>query len=439
MKISLSTTVLLFLSALSLVVCGRTDSTLQPAAEPVLVERPPLPVPLAVKASQRLDYRLFPNGPPQDFGKAIALGESVLAVGAPDSTSGDIGKNGSVFVYREQGDQWVEEARLYSSDQDDGFQYQQNFGAALAFSGDLLLVGAPEADDPGIGDNSGAVYVLQEGSEGWREIARLVPENLRANARFGTMLSAFGDTLVVGEGYDGTQVHIFQREGESWKLQARLTLPIESGARPGLGSLALYGDSLAVSLTNRIGEGKQTQIFGHLLLYERSGTTWGEPVDIFPDESGYGQSVALNGDGEQAIRLAFTFIPGSQPGLNSGGIFIYERTPSGWEQGAFVSVPDNGGDSSFSFSGPGSVALDGDILVAGLPGASEDCFWDGMAYVYQLYQNRWVDQLRLTHAEDGGFGSFFGSSVIVRGKNILISAPDEFGDAVYIYEIGDRE
>jgi len=350
-----------------------------------------------------------------------------------------MGANGSVFVYRKQGDQWVEEARLYSSDQEDGFQYQQGFGAALAFSGDLLFVGAPDADDLQMGDNTGAVYVFQDSPEGWQEIARLVPQSPRANARFGTLLGAYGDTVVIGEGYEGTQLHIFRREGEAWNLQGQLDLPLESGARLNLGSLALYGNSLAVSMTSIIGEGEQAQTIGHLLLYERSGTTWGEPVELIPGESGSVQAAALDGNGELATRLAFSFMPGSQPGADSGGILIYERKPSGWEQSDFLTLPDDGDLSIFSFSLPSSVALDGDILVAGLPGASEDSFWDGVAYVYQYYQGRWVDQLRLTNAEDGGSGSFFGSSAIVRGKNILIAAPDEFGDAVYVYEIGERE
>ena len=418
--------------------CGQKDVTLQTSIEPALVERPHLPVPLAVKTSQRLDYRLFPNGPPQDFGKAIALGEGVLAVGAPDMSSGDMGSNGSVFVYRKQGDQWIEEARLFSSDQDDGFQYQQNFGAALAFSGELLFVGAPGADDRRMGVNTGTVYVYQEVPDGWQQIARLAPENPTAKSGFGALLSAYQTTLAVGDGYGSAQIHIFQREDDTWNLQARLTLPADPGARPYIRTLELHGDSLAVSLTSSVGEGEQAQISSSLLLYERSGTTWGEPVELNQSD-GYTQSVALDGDGKQATRLALSFVPDNLSGLGDGEIIIYERKPSGWEQGDLLTIPD-GGDLSFIYPiSPKSLALNGDILVAGLPGASEDCFWDGVAYVYQYYQGRWVDQLRLTNAEDGGFGSFFGSSAIVRGKNILIAAPDEFGDAVYIYEIGDRK
>ena len=439
MKKYLLFTVLLFLTTFYIIGCSRKAETLQPAADPVLVERPALPAAIAVIKSQKMEYRSSPNGPPQDFGKAIALGDGVLAVGAPDMNSGEMGQNGSVFVYRKQGDRWVEETRLYASDQEEGSQSHLHFGAALAFSGDFLFVGAPAAGDPQMGAGSGAVYVFQDLPEGWVETARLAPENPQANGGFGSLLSAHKETLVVGQGYQGTQVHIFQHEGEAWNLQAQITLPVENEARAGLRSLALHGDTLAASLTNSIGEGELAQIFGHLLLYERSGKTWGEPVELSPAQSEYNLVGALDGDGEQATRLASSFTSPNQSGLNNAGIRIYERTASGWEQSALLTIPENGGPGiSFSF-GPTTIALDGDVLVAGLPGASEDSFWDGMAYVYQVYQGRWVDQLRLTHAEDGGFGDFFGSSIAVSGDTILVSAPNEFGNAVYVFEIGSRD
>jgi hypothetical protein len=44
----------------------------------------------------------------------------------------------------------------------------------------------------------------------------------------------------------------------------------------------------------------------------------------------------------------------------------------------------------------------------------------------------------LTHAEDGGFGDFFGSSVAIQGDTLLIAAPSEYGQTAYVFEIGER-
>ena len=83
-------------------------------------------------------------------------------------------------------------------------------------------------------------------------------------------------------------------------------------------------------------------------------------------------------------------------------------------------------------------ALVGDRLLVGTGGAKEDRFWDGAAYTFHYHQGRFIDLLRLTPPEDGSFGDFFGSHVPVHGNTSLISAPNEFGNAVYVYEIRER-
>jgi hypothetical protein len=87
-------------------------------------------------------------------------------------------------------------------------------------------------------------------------------------------------------------------------------------------------------------------------------------------------------------------------------------------------------------SGFGTVALRGDMLLVGAPGTSEDSFLDGVAYLYQYVDGYWYTQLRLTHAEDGGFGDFFGSSGAIHGDTLLIAAPSEYGQTAYVFEIG---
>jgi hypothetical protein len=99
-----------------------------------------------------------------------------------------------------------------------------------------------------------------------------------------------------------------------------------------------------------------------------------------------------------------------------------------------MTAPDGKANDFFG----SSLALDGDLLLVGASGASEDSSWDGVAYVFEYYQGRWVDQLRITPPEDGGSGDFFGSLVAARGSTLLVSAPNEFGNAVYVYDIGVR-
>jgi hypothetical protein len=124
----------------------------------------------------------------------------------------------------------------------------------------------------------------------------------------------------------------------------------------------------------------------------------------------------------------------------SGAVYIFDRSPEGWRLQETLISPDMELSFSWGSGYGGTVALDGDLILIGGPGYSEDTFWDGVAYLYQYQfsEGRWVDQLRLNHLEDGGFGDFFGSDVEIFEDTLLVSAPNEFGNAVYVFEVGVR-
>lgn len=76
------------------------------------------------------------NSPSTYFGSAVALEGSRLIAGAPGQFySGD---SGVVWVYEEQGGNWMQTAHVHPSDPTTGKQ----FGAAVALSGDAIVVGA---------------------------------------------------------------------------------------------------------------------------------------------------------------------------------------------------------------------------------------------------------------------------------------------------------
>jgi hypothetical protein len=427
--------ILAILIGLMLSVAACAQGTQRSISTPVLRDSPDLPAPLAVISATRLEGQLG-MGPPQNFGHAIALGEHVLAVGAPEHLGMSGNEPGRVYVFQHEGYGWIEAAQLFSSDRDDGFQYDQHFGMAVAMDGDLLFVGAPDADDPQLGDNSGAVYVFQNGPDGWMEIERLAAEQPFANVGFGSQLEVSGDTLVVGEGYQGTHLYIFHNQGEGWRQQASLEIPQIDDLETSVGAMALYGDTLAVSLAARQGEREHSSLFSQVVIYQRRAGQW-EQADVLPiGEAGWGDysyALALDGSQGQASRLAVGTAR-SQSGFLAGAVYIYDRGPSGWERSVTLTAPDG---QSWDMFGS-SLALDGDMLLVGAGMASEDSFWDGVAYSFQYHQGSWVDQLRLTPPEDGGSPDIFGEHVAVQGDTYLISAPGEFGNAVYVYEIGER-
>ena len=399
----------------------------------------PLPPAWEVASAVKLEHE--PGmGNHGGFGQAIALGDGVIAVGAKDSLTNPPGSQyGVVFTYLRQGDRWAQQPELTPSDRDEGTQYDPHFGSSLAMDGDLLFVGAPEADDPQMGDNTGGVYIFQRQAGTWKEIVtRLVPDEPLPDSGFGAMLAASGDTLLVSEGYRGRRVYLFQRQGDQWNQQAILEGPDLQSEKSYLAAMDIYGDTLAFSMIGSSGEREYTQLTGELLIYQRQGSGW-ELVQAFTSVPEGAHEVellthliALDGRQDRATRLAAGV--NSFDNLGFGGVWILERGDSGWQPGGFITAADGEFMNGFG----GSVALAGDRLLVGAPGASEDSFWDGKAYAFQYYQGRWEDQLILKHTEDGGFGDFFGSQVLIYEDTFLVAAPDEFGNAVYAFRIQER-
>lgn len=434
---------LTLLLALSAAAC--TSPTPTPGPPPAgnlpSINLPPPPPPLQVTAAQRLSAIEDNRFPPADFGKSIALGEGVLAVGSPSVTGGpEFSSPGSVYVYRKQPDGWALEARLSASDQEDGFQYAQAFGSDLAIEGNLLFVGAPKADDPQAGDNAGAVYRFQHMGDTWEETGILNSPQPAAEAQFGTGVALNGDHLAVLEGhpYNGSRLHLFHsQEGDGeWRPVAVVEAPqADPAGRSGVADFAIFANHMAVSFVSFQGEAEETRISGSTRLYQFNGESWVDQGSPFEGQAG---AVALNVSEDAAIRLVLT-TQSTQGAIQPGAVLIFKQTGEDWIlEESLVSTEPNpltGWGSGFG----GDVALQGNLLLVGGPGASEDAFWDGVAYLYQLHEGYWFDQLRLIPPEDGSLGDFFGSRVAVFQDTLLVSAPNEFGNAVYVYEVGARD
>jgi hypothetical protein len=71
-----------------------------------------------------------------------------------------------VHVFARAGDEWVPDGVVDRGAQ--AWALRENFGGALALSGDRLLVAAPRAGLPA-GENSGLVYAFTRGGDGWSE------------------------------------------------------------------------------------------------------------------------------------------------------------------------------------------------------------------------------------------------------------------------------
>jgi len=152
------------------------------------------------------------------FGSSVSISGDYAIVGAHgDDDSGS--SSGSVYIYKREGEAWVEQAKLTASDA----AAYANFGYSVSISGDYAIVGA-DGDDVN-GDYSGSAYVFKREGDIWVEQAKLTASDAAAYNYFGFSVSISGDYAIVGSMGDDNlgSAYVFKREGDIWAELFKLT------------------------------------------------------------------------------------------------------------------------------------------------------------------------------------------------------------------------
>lgn len=366
------------------------------------------------------------------FGEAVDISGDTLVVGASDFNVGGGDQHGSVYVYQRAEGMWRQHSRLAASDGRDGFQYDQHFGRSVAIEADTIVVGAPDADHPQAGDNTGAVYVFRRVGESWEETAKLEAAEPRAHARFGNHIRIHGETLAVAGDQDD-ELYVFAWDGSVWVQQARLELPLPPPGEWRQVSLALYGDILAAGATGSAPFDLDGS--GMVLVYERQGNTWVESARL-EGARDFGVSAALAASAGGQPELADTLVVGAggdtHAGLYAGAVYVYTRQEQGWDEQARLTAADALMDLPFpannAFFGS-SVALQGDLLLV-------EGRLSSAVYVYQRAGDRWIDGLKVII--DQGAGEFEAWPLAIDGSTVARGSPGEFGNSAHVFEIYPR-
>lgn len=189
------------------------------------------------------------------FGTAVAVSGDMLVVGAPLNAA-SVASSGAAYVFgRNQGgsNQWGFVKKLSASDA----IINDQFGTAVAISNTLVAVGSP-LNDVGASQDAGSVYLFdqnQGGSNAWGQVKKLTLTNAAASDHFGSAVAISGDNLLIGAPLvkalgitDAGAAYIFGRNqggANQWGLSARLnaTNPVASDH---------FGTAVAISGSNLV-------------------------------------------------------------------------------------------------------------------------------------------------------------------------------------------
>jgi len=92
----------------------------------------------------------------EEFGCSVAIDGEYIVVGAHNSDVDDLSYTGSAFVYKNTGSDWVLDRQLTAPDA----SQNDKFGASVAVSGNMVVVGASNDEYLWPNENTGSVYLF---------------------------------------------------------------------------------------------------------------------------------------------------------------------------------------------------------------------------------------------------------------------------------------
>jgi hypothetical protein len=310
-------------------------------------------------------------------------------------------------------DPFVQQAELTGGGEvvGSGDYYRFGYAVALSSDGDTALV-----SDPMDNDYAGAVWTFTYSNGAWTQQG----SKLTNGSGFAEALALSGDgsTALIsgtsGGSPDLDQVFVYSYSNGTWTQQATLRAASDDGNDFG-GSVAISddGDTALISDPNDLGGGGVVPGPGAAWVFQRSGSSWTQQGTTLigdcassctgpngtgeGDDSGFGVSVALSGDGATALIGA---VGGNYYGdATETDAWVFTLSGSTWSQQGPVLVGPPGGNSD----GATALSDDGDTA---LIGSSSDNSYVGAAWVFQRSGSTWTQPgTELTANDTSDFAS----------------------------------
>ena len=359
----------------------------------------------APSAAQTFEATLLPDEQFEDLGHSIDLSGTTLVATARLAT-------GSVDVFVLSGGAWSLQAELTTTQP---LNYGE-LGYALALDGDVLLAGAPKQSDGSWNDpgyQHGAAFVFRRSGVTWSQEASLQPATLAPLDQFGQAVALSGNVAAVGApladplGQRSGRAWIFRRTAGTWSEEASLQAPDGAAEQRFGDSIALSATTLVVGAPRAVGAVADA---GAAYVYVFDGSAWilqqklVAPYGARGDH--FGQSLSLDGD-QLAVGVPRRDIAGAG---NAGAVAVFLRSGSSWQLESWLAAPAPGPADNLGWS----VALQGDVLLAGAPDDDSTAPMAGIVRRWRRVSDLWTSQGVLV-GPSAASGDKCGASVALDG------------------------
>ena len=309
-----------------------------------------------------------------EFGRSVVIKGNTVFVGARFAQAGDVSKAGAIYVFRNSKGSWHFEEKIVSPDP----KSEDNFGRALSVQGNLMVVTARKENqsDPDVG----AAYVFVNKGGIWTFKQKITASDPSSNAYFGQSVVLHGDILAIGARNANPNgagaFYLFRQSGDGWKEIAKVTPEIGKKNDQYGFSLAISGDTIAVGARRADPGGLEDA--GAVYLYTLRKNTVNHVATLAPGDIGdeFGQSVAFAGS-VLAVGAWRDDIDGN---ADQGSIYLFRQNGGQWVQTDKIMASDGVAGDEFGYS----LAAFGNRMVTGAHKADFIGTDAGTAYVLLL-------------------------------------------------------
>lgn len=264
------------------------------------------------------------------FGYSVSSDGDTAIVGAPGYKNSRITATGGLqiiryagaaYIFVRTGVDWKQEDKLTLHDASSG----DEFGISVSIDNGTAIVGVGLGSLSGVKRFLESAYIYEQflGGE-WRLSKKLSALDSKEDRRFGHRVSIDNNTIIVGafkdseKAQDSGAAYIFERFGDDWRQQAKLTAD-DAIRNNGFGFSVGIDNGTAIVGTYVDG-GLES---GAVYIFGRSGNDWVQQEKLTANDdakdSGFGHFVSI--DKNTAIVEASG---DDENGKNSGAAYIFE-------------------------------------------------------------------------------------------------------------------